>query len=101
MTPAIINLIAPSYYRRARKEGEDEIDAIMREYACNKGDAEEIKKTMTMLSYGCYQVMRDAAHTQKSEKEAADHFFTITFPELSDEAKSEITRYASWCVAKG
>jgi hypothetical protein len=96
MTAGIVDLIAPTFYRREGSPNPaDRIPRVMKDYACSQADAEEIIKTMRMLSFGCFQVVQEAAYSGKSQKEAAEHFFSITFPGLSEATRTEITRHAS------
>jgi hypothetical protein len=95
MTPEIVDLIASTFYRR---EGSlnpaDRISRFMKDYACSQADAQEIIKTMDMLSFGCFQVVQKAAYSGTSEKEAAEDFFRAIFPGLSEATRTEITHYA-------
>jgi hypothetical protein len=102
MTPAIVDLIAPTFYRReGSPKPEERVPRCMEYYGCSEEHAKEMIKIMDMLAWGCTNAMRDAFYARRPEKEAAEHFFEITFPGLSDAAKKEIMRYASWCISKG
>ena len=96
-----IESVAATYFRREGSvDPAQRIQSFMSDYDCEEGEAQEIISTMNMLVTGCFQEMKEAAHTQKSERDAAEAFLTTVNPQMSAEAKSEIIRHASWCVSK-
>lgn len=95
MNPAILDIVAPTYFRREGSPNPDErLPRFMAYYGCSENDAKEIMKTMDMLVHGCFQIAQKAAYSGTSSNQEIEHFFEITFPGLAASTKTEIARYA-------